>query len=165
MLTELNQLSPYKVFRVTETESLEHYEFISDGGIRYYIHFDICEYFTNPQINENSYVFSFGSFTIGQLSDTKIKLTIIEVIKYFFTVRENILLFTCDDHDERSLCRKKLFDRWHKEYSGNVNTTKINESVSGDDFQYHSSLIIRRDNLNYNECIEAFKDFHSDLRK
>lgn len=165
MHSELNLPCPYKVFRFQEDNSLAHYEFTTDSGIVYYIYFNDCDHFPDTVLNDNSYLLSFGPKTPINGSDRKVKETIIEVLKYFFSTREKVLLFLCDSNDGRQISRHRLFNQWHCEYSKSINTAKFDASIKNEelDFEYHSSLILRSDNPNFKECIEAFNEFHSDL--
>ena len=163
MHSELNLPCPYRVFRIQETNSLAHYEFTTVNDVIYYIHFDTCNFLPEVISEDNLFLFSFGPKSESYYPDEDVKLTLIEVIKFFFEERENVLLFTCDSSDGKAESRQRLFGKWHSTYSESIGTNKIDTVISEPDTdnKYLCSLIIRNDHPQINECIEAFEALES----
>ena len=163
MHSELNLPCPYSVFRIQENDSLAHYEFTTKIGVIYYIHFDTCDFLPEVISEDNLFSFSFGPKSDMYSYDENVKLTLIEIIKFFFRTRENVLLFTCDSTDGKAESRQRLFGKWHGLYSKDADTKKVDTVIYDADSEnnYLCSLIIRNDHPNISECIQAFEELDS----
>ncbi len=53
--------------------------------------------------------------------DERIGVTVVEVLRNFFNKIENVIVYVCDNSDERHLARKRKFDLWFWKYNdGNI---------------------------------------------
>ena len=106
-------LSPYPTAEKDEFS----YEFLTDQGVKYRIHFlDYSYMFADyPQLH-----CPFYSFNIDAIegdpdlipSDERIGLTVLEIIKLFFKNVVNVAIYVCDSMDQRQYARKRKFDSW-----------------------------------------------------
>ncbi len=162
MTLELDLPSPYKIFRREENNNFSYYEFTSDKGVNYYIHFDVCEYLEEFIDHGKVFYMSFGRKR-KESFDIKIRETIICVLGFFFNTKENVLLYLCDTNDGKQLVRRRIFDSWYDLYAFSLNVDKIDEVIISDDEEYYTSMIVRKDNTFYNEYVTAFRKFHEGL--
>lgn len=153
MKEKLNFQLPYNI---TRNEDLI-YSFTTNGGIKYIALFvpSSC-YDTNL---ENTYNFNFEPEDPKNknIHDPRIKETIIYIIELFFQTNSNSMICVCDSLDGREICRRRLFDKWRKEYSDRLSHIhKEDVEKEGDYYTLCASLLIHRDNPNIEQTIKSF---------
>ena len=167
MIKELNLNSPYKVYK---NLSDNIYFFDTESKIRYIAYFtDADEYFNDNYLKNN--IFSFGfepqnqSVTYKNLFDSKIKLTIVAILKNFFLNQNNVLTFVTDISDLRQKARSRLFEIWKNEFDLNDDFDKFDLEIISEDETYYSSMIVHKNNINREKYKESFLKSVNDLSK
>ena len=154
-LEVINKTTPYKV-KYDQGE----YVFETETGSIYNISFD-----EDLQIAGNiTYQFCIRRHIIRDKSfDSRVQQTIIAIILEFFKQDENILLYTCDNSDNREAARSRLFLRWFNE----VNTMSgfvlksANTVVEGQGFYF--AIIIPRNHPSLEAICSEFDEVAAHL--
>ncbi|MCC8089531.1 MAG: DUF6169 family protein [Rikenellaceae bacterium] len=91
--------------------------------------------------------------------DPKIRNTIIEIVKNFFTLNNNPIVYYCDTSDNRQRQRDRLFKRWiesAQEIDGILTLEgKIRDEEGKENY---ITLISRGDNPNFEAIVSEFKN-------
>lgn len=89
--------------------------------------------------------------------DQRIALTVIHILKLFFSRNENAMIMICDNLDGKERKREMLFTRWFMRYNdGSIQ--KYDASSTTDDYMLYVSLYIHRDNPDARQLVAAFYD-------
>lgn len=153
--------SPYNV------KSIEGgYEFATDFGLTYQIFFlDCSSLFQDLPLN-SEFAFSFSfSFAILNNSpeekiplDSKVELTIAEVIKTFFERNDRLILYTCDDSDGKESARDRKFNHWFIKNNTDHQLIKLDKKITVENKILYNTLIFKS-NTPHSANIE--NSFHS----
>lgn len=147
---ELNLQHPYKYIKVANLE----YYFTTKHGIEYHVYF-ICADNMHPVFNESYWFNIEPTDRRPHPIDCKIAVTIVHILKEFFTNHERSMLMVCDTIDGKQQKRRKLFNRWYKRF----NTGELlafNAMTENDDYTLHVSLYVMKNNCRMREIIDAF---------
>ena len=89
--------------------------------------------------------------------DKRIALTVIHILRQFFSRNENAMIMVCDNLDGKEQKREMLFARWFMQYNdGSIR--KYDASSATDDYVLYVSLFMHRDNPNARQLVNAFYD-------
>lgn len=87
--------------------------------------------------------------------DRCIALTIVEILKQFFSRCENAMIMVCDTLDGKEEKRELLFSRWFiKHNDGSI--VKYDASSVVENYTLYTSLYIRKDNVEAKRLVAAF---------
>ena len=149
---ESNSLHPYEIAEEADLT----YSFTTRHGITYHAYF--LDYSCYHPAFANVY-----TFNIEPEEDTPhpigkcIALTIIHILRQFFSRNENAMIMICDNLDGKEQKREMLFSRWFMQYNdGSIR--KYDASSATDGYMLYVSLYIHRDNPNARQLVNAFYD-------
>ena len=91
--------------------------------------------------------------------DEKISLTILSILRSFFTDKNNVLLFICDAQDDRQCGRNLLFSKWYHIYGSKAYHKEDLVINVGGTCSYYASFICRKDHPSLKIMQETFIDF------
>jgi hypothetical protein len=137
------------------------YQFTTDEGIVYFIYFlDYSFMFADyPSIANHVYTFNIDvidSPLSKLMSDERIGLTVVEVIRLFFEEFNNVAIYICDSVDNRQLARKRKFDLWFWKYNdGSI--IKEDELAIVEGVKVYNTLLLHAQNEHFDEILHAFK--------
>jgi len=101
-----------------------------------------------------------GNYMKKVLKDERVGLTVVEVVRLFFKVLENVVIYVCDNLDNRQLARMRKFDLWFKKYNdGEI--VKRDDLAVFDGVEIYNSLLVHRTNKNLDQIIDAFSELNS----
>lgn len=147
---ESSLLTPYKISKSSDWD----YTFVTQHGIVYHAYFvDFSNY--HPSFS-NVYTFNIEpEGIVNHPIDYKIALTVVDILKKFFEVKEHAMIMICDNLDGKEEKRKILFQRWFNRHNdGSI--IKFDASAETDDYTLYVSLYLKRDNPNATELIKSF---------
>lgn len=149
-------------YEITADE--QGYLFLTDLNITYRIVFDDLSSIFQDYPTIHGRVFSYSFYPVNKHSskqkiDERIKLTIAHSINSFFEKHDNLIVFVCDSSDEREMCRKKLFDKWFKEFNNGL-LDKYDGSVEDNEYKITNSLILKSDLHDKEYVIQIFNDLN-----
>lgn len=148
----INERSPYKVIPAEEDSFL----FITKNGIKYSVGFVNDFSF----LDEGVYQFFISNVEHKHdAEDADVFLTIKIVIEEFFAQNQAVMLYICDNMDDRQAYRDRLFRIWFNTYVENTSYTMYNDHVLVDNIRYFASILLRKDHPKHNEVIALFHDF------
>lgn len=142
--------SPYDIVE----EGNFSYSFTTKHGVVYHVYF----------LDYSAYLPSFSSvymFNIEPEEDTahpmdsRIAVTVVELLKRFFAHNENAMIMVCDTLDGKELKRKRLFSRWFLQYN-NGDIQKFDASSEDEDYLLYVSLFVHKKNPHFKELVSAF---------
>ena len=168
MIVELNLNSPYKVYKDSDKNI---YFFYTISGTKYIAYFtDANELFESFHLKDNIFQFGFEPVNMDKtphasFGDNNIHLTIIALIKKFFTNKNNVLTFVADISDLKQKARNRLFQIWKQKYDVNMDFEKYDIEIETEEEIYYSSMIIHKDNIHKNEYRQAFLLTSEELNK
>jgi hypothetical protein len=145
-----------------EIEILEDnagYKFATSSGDIYIAYF--TEFILLDTKEQDVPVLSFG-FTCKradekkrQLHDSKVKKTIIHIIKAFFNDQnDNAFLYMCMNHDGKARNRHITFNRWYNEFNEDIE--KHNSSEVHGKLGFYGSILFKKNNPNKQKLIDSF---------
>lgn len=141
------------------------YQFTTDQGVSYLIYFlDYSFMFEDyPLIAKRVYTFNIDVIDNNAhqlLTDERIGLTVVEVIRLFFEEYNNVAIYICDSIDNRQLARKRKFDLWFWKYNdGNI--IKEDELAIIEGVKVYNTILLHKENEHINEILQAFKLLNS----
>ncbi|GGD81822.1 hypothetical protein GCM10011514_52360 [Emticicia aquatilis] len=95
------------------------YQFVNDFGVIYQVYFTIgADYF--PDTYFKNYLKTFGFLPISSTDfsfDKKTSETIIYILADFLSQGDYIVMFVCDEKDNKQSVRNRLFNTWFKKYN------------------------------------------------
>jgi hypothetical protein len=153
------------------TENGREYAFITDNGIIYSVRLlKGTHYFRNIEpfipVYELSIAVKNGHSTLFAPTDKRVQLTIMAILKDFFSININSLLYICDNNDGRHHARKRKFDAWFVQKDDPF-FEKYDIDFSVEDFEILASLIVHSQNPHKTELINMFleqpKEYGKDL--
>lgn len=158
-LNYLNKIVPYKISKLNFEGS---YGFMTDHGIEYVITF-MLDYSL-----ESDFVYQFVITNFKHphsQKDSNVRVTIIELLRNFFELNNNTIIYFCDTSDNRQMQRDRLFKRWidSAEHTEGMLTVdgKIKDENGNENFV---TLLSRSDNPNFMAVVEEFKDLLNTLK-
>ena len=149
---KINESSPYKVVHTAKLVM----RFITDKALVYEAGFI------------DDYTFMEGGcfqFYLKEISgssasrDPKIMQTVGAIIEEFFDKNQSVVLYICDNSDGRQAVRDRIFKGWFDTYKNKDNFTFLHGEANFDDTSYFTSVIIRNDNPDLQDVIDAFNEF------
>ena len=152
----INTKAPYKVTQIENTT----FFFTTQSGILY------SAGFVQDFSFMESGVYQFFISNVNkkhEQTDNNIFKTLRIIIEDFFENNQYVMLYICDNIDDKQAYRDRLFKLWFNTYIENVNFTMFNEQIILDNTHYFAGIILRKDHPLHNQIITAFHDFVSDL--
>lgn len=156
--------SPYKI----HTDPNSGYTFITDNNIKYFITF--FDRSNELEGIENVQIFEFSFFPENHnhgTHDPRVSQTIMEAINQFFQKESNVLLFICDSIDNKSLARKRLFNKWFISESI-PQIEKIDNDIVSGECTYYTSLLLNNNLIEKEKLIKSFSElsiFYNSLKE
>ena len=149
---ESNSLHPYKIAEEADLT----YSFTTRHGITYHAYF--LDYSCYHPAFANVYTLNIEpEEDTPHPIDKRIALTIIHILRQFFSRNENAMIMICDNLDGKEQKREMLFSRWFMQYNdGSI--CKYDASSATDGYMLYVSLYIHRDNPNARQLVNAFYD-------
>ena len=149
-------------------DGVNSYVFYTSSKQKYFFQFlDITDlyYHLNPELTSNVYeFFFFPEKTKKSKTDPRIAKTITIAITRLLKKNPNaIICFTCDSDDRKEDSRKRLFQKWFREFN-TKSIVKLDKSVSSDEISLHRSITFMKHNIDGRKNIEhAFFKLGLDL--
>lgn len=149
---ESNLQCPYNIIREGEW----NYSFVTKHGVVYHAYFiDFSNY--HPAF-DNVYTFNIEPENeVSHPIDNRIALTVVEILKRFFALKERAMIMVCDNLDGKEEKRELLFSRWFVRHNDGT-IMKYDASTSDEDYMLYVSIYLRKDNPNSLELVSAFYD-------
>lgn len=147
---ESSSLPPYKIVEEGEW----NYSFETKHGIVYHAYFiDFTIY--HPAFRD---VYTFNiepESNVPHPIDNRIAITIVSLLRVFFSRNERAMIMVCDNLDGKEQKRRLLFSKWYTTYNdGSI--IKYDASTQIDDYQLYVSIYINKVNSDRNTLIQAF---------
>ena len=138
-------------------ESEWNYSFVTKHAIVYHAYFiDYSIY--HPAFCE-VYTFNIEPETdTPHPIDTRIALTIVQILKLFFAVKERAMIMVCDNLDGKEEKRRLLFSKWFLRYNDAGKIIKFDASASTEGYQLYVSIYLNKENQQKDVLIAAFYD-------
>ena len=113
-----------------------------------------------------SYQFMFSKLTLDHAPfDVQIRQTLVSVIKEFFRVNHNIMLYICDTSDRREASRSRLFARWFQQFAEEEAYEFHSASATVEGEGFYAAIIVERDNPMLVSIVEDFNNTAKELTK
>ena len=156
-LVSINSHSPYRL----QVSGDGCFSFTTDENQTYEVGF-IEDYMLSVS---NAYQFFLvPKSEPNDTKDEKIQQTITAIVEEFFKSNDVLLDYICDTKDGRQAARSRLFSRWFSLYPNRHLYTLRTISVEYEETAYFASAILRNDNPNYNDYMEAIDQFEAMMR-
>ena len=156
----INEIAPYTVYH--DEAKADYYLFETDQKIVYAISFS--EEFEIGGCM--SYQFSIGNENNSHGSmDMKIRKTIIAIIRNFFELNQNVLLYLCDNSDHREKARAKLFLKWFNDSNAPQRYTIRTSNATIEEQGIYTAIIVENSNPLLQDIIREFNTISATLAK
>lgn len=111
----LEKLNPYAYKQITKKD----FRFINSIGIEYQVYFsDGSSYFEKQYFSKHLNVFGFKPLSSTNFNyDNRVAETLIYILYKNLIQNESIILFVCDEKDNRQINRNRLFNLWFNKYN------------------------------------------------
>ncbi len=167
---EFNSIHPYPL-----KKKENNFFFSTENGIEYIVYFtnSIAESFKPQFPNLASEIFDFGFEPLNKLDkeiqlkskhDPRIKDTIINVVATFFKENQKALIYTCSTLEGKQKARSRLFNRWFND-TEKYGILKFNSEIKAFDFSFYQSLLIQKDNPNFQDIKQAFFQISDEMNE
>lgn len=148
----INKTAPYQV--VSSGNGVVR--FITDNALVYEAGFTDDYTF----LEENAYQFYLKEITGNSSShDVKIMQTVGAIIEEFFAKNQSVVLYFCDTVDGKQAVRDRLFSSWYELSENRMKYTFLHGGAEFDGVSYFASVLIKNDNPDLDEVIQAFNSF------
>ena len=155
-LESINSRSPYQV-KVSDDGS---FCFTTDESLTYEVGF-VEDYMLSVG---NAYqIFLMPKGVPNTTRDAKMQQTVTVIIEEFFKSNDVLLDYICETRDGRQAARNRLFTRWFNQYPDHNEYTLCTIEIDYDEQLYFASAILRNDNPNYQEYIDAIERFRAEM--
>lgn len=138
------------------------YAFVTDQLVVYEVKF-----------KASNYIFSEYSYTIQNTYefvievaenpsskqpslDERIPSTISLIFQDFFTLKETVVVYICDDSESKGRARNRKFNQWFEQYNL-LTFMKLDFAFGTAEEKYFTTLIMRLDNPNMAEIVTSFQ--------
>lgn len=143
------------------------FSFTTSNNISYLVYFnDGSVYFENyAELSSDVWIFGFDAAAKNIPTDVRVKETIIEILgNYFDENKDIILMFVCDQSDNKQMNRKRKFNAWFIA-SQNISIIKLDKSTFDDSGKsgLHVSVMYHIKNRNADKIPTAFDDMWADF--
>ncbi len=162
----LNQQTAYKYTEVGKNQ----FEFYTFQHLHYSVYFLSAteEYFSHiPNIPDNIFLFGFELLTKTEkrnIFDPLIEITVINILKWFFTSQSAAIIYLCNVSDKKQRHRKITFNKWFKKHNSELHFEKIDHEIIVDiENQYYISLIVQYNNPDKEKYLLSFSILAHDL--
>ena len=88
--------------------------------------------------------------------DSRIPVTISLIFQDFFTLKEKVVVYICDDSDSKGKVRNRKFSQWFEQYNP-LSFVKLDFAFGSDEDKYFTTLIMRIDNPYMAEIVSSFQ--------
>ena len=145
------------------------YAFVTDQQIVYELKFKPSSYIfgSQPPFTEFAYEFviEVAENPSSKLpsSDAAIPHTIATIFNHFFSLKETVVVYICENADGRAHVRNRKFNQWFSQVGKvNLNFVKFDYQFGTKAEYFYTSLIMRIDNPNIDEIIVSFQNLSVD---
>lgn len=146
----INTLSPYKVTQYEDGI----FCFVTDSSVEIFVCFEKDEIL---QIGESYQLGISNPKGIKSPRDSKIRLTIISIVKEFFKKNQAGLLYICETGDGMQKMRNRLFKYWFSIYGENDEFYFLPMTIyDEEENENYAALIIRYDNPLFAQIVREF---------
>lgn len=152
-IENINSSSPY---RVTKNDATGFYVFATRFGVQYGIRFDSDDLLGIDGV----YQFIIANLNNKKSpSDSDLRATIVAIVMEFFETSSNTMLYICETGDGKQDMRGRLFHSWFKAFTSEERFAYYDAHIIEEEgVSNHASIILRRDNPNFDAVVKAFKD-------
>lgn len=167
MKRELNLCSPYKVY--FDDLTFEYY-FTTKHDVEYRLAFsEFNTIFTGTKgegIINSVYNMLIDNVTEKKSpEDPNIKETVTEIVKNFFENKENCIIYTCDDSDQKEILRFRKFNSWFNLSDFKDQLIKHKDEFIGSGKVHYTSFIYHKENTQSYIIDESYKEIQYSLTK
>lgn len=146
----INTLSPYKVTQYEDGT----FCFVTDSSVEIFVCFEKDEIL---QIGESYQLGISNPKGIKSPRDSKIRLTIISIVKEFFKKNQAGLLYICETGDGMQKMRNRLFKYWFSIYGESDEYYFLPMTIyDEEENENYAALIIRYDNPLFAQIVREF---------
>jgi hypothetical protein len=153
----VSNLQPYNYI----THKPDYYSFTTTGGSEYHCYFfDFSAPFSDyPELAPKVFGFNLelkkSASSVTGL-DKRIAVTVSVILKDFLGKHSNVVVYICDNSDNREKARFHKFTNWFKTYNdGSI--IQLRGVIRAGDISILNALLIHKDNPLLNDFIEAYE--------
>jgi hypothetical protein len=88
--------------------------------------------------------------------DERIEITVAAILQSFFEEVENVMVYICDNLDNKHHARKRKFDSWYA-HTQNSQIEKYDFIATTEDFELLNSVLLHAQNPYKVQVLQAFK--------
>ena len=156
----VNNTNPYDFISFKDENNT--YAFVTDQMVVYEVKFKASNYIFSEYSSkiQNTYEFVIEVAENPSLKqpslDERIPSTISLIFQDFFTLKETVVVYICDDSDSRGRARNRKFNQWFEQYNP-LTFMKLDFAFGTAEDKYFTTLIMRLDNPNMAEIVTSFQ--------
>ncbi len=156
----INNTTPYDfIFFKDENNT---YAFVTNQLVVYEVKFKASNYIFEEYSSKIQNTYEFVIEVAENPSskepslDERIPSTISSIFQDFFTLKETVVVYICDDADSRGRARNRKFNQWFEQYNP-LTFMKLDFAFGTAEDKYFTTLIMRLDNPNMSEIVTSFQ--------
>jgi Family of unknown function (DUF6169) len=157
---QANNTNPYDFISFKDENNT--YAFVTDQLVVYEVKFKASNYIFSEYSStiHNTYEFVIevaeNPSSKQPSLDERIPSTISLIFQDFFTLKETVVVYICDDSDSRGRARNRKFNQWFEQYNP-LTFMKLDFAFGSGEDKYFTTLIMRLDNPNMAEIVTSFQ--------
>jgi hypothetical protein len=155
-----NNTNPYDFISFKDENNT--YAFVTDQMVVYEVKFKASNYIFSEYSStiQNTYEFVIevaeNPSSKQPALDERIPSTISLIFQDFFTLKETVVVYICDDADSRGRARNRKFNQWFEQYNP-LTFMKLDFAFGTAEDKYFTTLIMRLDNPNMTVIVTSFQ--------
>jgi hypothetical protein len=152
----VNNTNPYDFISFKDENNT--YAFVTNQSVVYEVKFKASDYLFNGYSYTYEFVIEVAENPSSKQPplDERIPSTISLIFQDFFTLKETVVVYICDDSDSRGRARNRKFNQWFEQYNP-LTFMKLDLAFGTAEDKYFTTLIMRLDNPNMVEIVSAFQ--------
>ncbi|MEK6508638.1 DUF6169 family protein [Myroides sp. C4067] len=146
------------------------YSFITDKGVSYGVSFleDFTLDFDEDGLIENVYQIILEQIKSDQSNnkgfDDEIAHTIRDiVVKFFLSDRHKVLVYVCDNNDNKALGRSILFNKWFVQFNS-LGLYKFDKVLDIDGRKIYTSLLVHKENAQFDVIVKRYQGIEQSFK-
>ncbi len=150
-IDNINKKSSYIVREATEKG---FFEFFTDSNVHYSVGFMLDE--ETLRLKDCYELIIANVNNQKSPNDAKLRDTVIAIVDEFFRTNNSTMLYICETGDGKQAMRNRLFQFWFSTYCKKNAFTFMSSSIEDDGVINYATLVVRNDNPNLSNIINAF---------
>lgn len=150
------QYNPYQIQLLKQTPDEFVFYFRTDNSIEYIATFNRAEHRFKDECYQAFNVFDFSFINrqdLDKQTDGRVRDTVHRLLEYFMNENGHAIIYICDDLDNKSELRYRLFKQWFSFYESSKYQSYFNK-FEFSDYEAYVGLIALNEDIGFHNYIK-----------